>query len=74
MLFRSKDFSTTDKMELLEMTLGDEKSDIADQTRATCMASLPDPAIKATIWEELTDPKNTESKKMKEAKEREEAE
>ena len=68
MLFRSKDFSTTDKMELLEMTLGDEKSDLGDRTRATCMASLPDPAVKATIWDELTDPANTESKKMKEAK------
>ena len=42
-LFRSRDFSTTDKMELLEMTMGDDKSDIAAKTRAVCMASLPDP-------------------------------
>ena len=32
------------------------------------MASLPDASVKATIWSEITDPNNTESKKMKEAK------
>ena len=68
MLFKSKDFQTTDKMELLELTLGDEKSDLADRTRATCMASLPDPDVKAQIWKDLTDPANTESKYMKSAK------
>ena len=68
MLFKSKDFQTTDKMELLELTLGDEKSDLADRTRATCMASLPDPDVKAQIWKDLTDPNNTESKYMKDAK------
>ena len=67
-LFASKHFQTTDKMELLEMTLGDEKSDLADRTRATCMASLPDPNVKAQIWKDLTDPANTESKYMKSAK------
>ena len=50
------------------MTLGEDKSDIASQTRATCMASLPDAAIKSAIWAELIDPANTESKVMKEAK------
>ena len=48
-------------MELLEMTLGDDKSDIAAKVRATCMASLPDASVKATIWSEITDPTNTES-------------
>jgi len=67
-LFRSKHFATDIKMELLEMTLGEEKSDLALQTRATCMASLPDPDVKATIWAEITDPDSTESLYMRSAK------
>ena len=67
-LFCSKDFSTKDKMDILEMTLGDDKSDIATETRAFCMAGLPDASVKASIWNDITDPANTESKNMKESK------
>jgi hypothetical protein len=48
-------------MEMLEMILGEDKSDQADRCRAYCMASLPDPAIKAKIWAEITDPENKDS-------------
>ena len=45
----------------MEMILADDKSDIADRCRAACMASLPDPEIKAKVWAEITDPNNSDS-------------
>ena len=46
---------------MMEMVLGDDKSDLTDRCRAACMASLPDPEIKAKVWAEITDPNNSDS-------------
>ena len=48
-------------MELLEKTLGDDKSDIAKRVRLTCDAGLPEAENKAKVWKELTDLSSTES-------------
>jgi hypothetical protein len=48
-------------MEVIDMILGDDKSDIAERCRAQCMASLPNPDIKAKVWAEIIDPNNSDS-------------
>ena len=37
-------------MDLLELTLGEDKSDQVELCRASCLAGLPDPAVKARVW------------------------
>jgi hypothetical protein len=56
------------KLELLEVVVGDNKSDIAKNTRFACHAILPKAETKERIWKELTDPTSTESLYEKTAK------
>ena len=67
-IFKSKSFTTEQKMDLLETTLGDDKSDLAENCRAGCLAGLPDPEVKARVWQEVTDPNNTDSLYVRNAK------
>ena len=55
-------------MEMMDMVLGDDKSDTADRCRASCMASLPDPEVKAKVWAEITDPNTSDSLYVRQAK------
>lgn len=55
------------KEELLKQVLGDDKSDIAEETRLGCRASLPDPKVKEEVWKEFTDPNSKRSLSEKEA-------
>lgn len=55
-------------MELMELVLGDDKSDQADRCRTACIASLPDPEIKARVWAEITDPNSKDSNYVRAAK------
>lgn len=55
-LFRSKDHEESNKMEILDKVLGDDKSDLAKNARLCCMAALPDPKKKEEIWASLIDP------------------
>lgn len=66
--FKSEDFSLEFKLQLLETTLADDKSDIAVNTRARCMAGLPDPENKAKTWAEITDTTSKESLYVRTAK------
>ena len=50
------------------MVLGEDKSDLADRCRAACIASLPDPEVKAKVWADLVDPTNTDSVYIRTAK------
>jgi len=68
LLFKSKHFELDHKMALLESTLGDDKSDLAENCRAKCISGLPDPEVKARVWAEITDPNNTDSTYVKSAK------
>lgn len=54
-VFKSTAFSQEQKMDLLDLTLGEDKSDLSENCRVSCMASLPDPEVKAKIWQEITD-------------------
>ena len=47
---------------------GDDNSDIAINTRARCIAGLPDAAIKAKVWAEITDLNSQESLYVRNAK------
>ena len=67
-IFKSSHFSYEQKMDLLELTLGEDKSDLAENCRASCMASLPDPEVKANVWREITDPSTTLSNYVIQAK------
>lgn len=49
-VFKSLDFTVEQKMDLLETTLGEDKSDLAENCRAACLAGLPDPEVKARVW------------------------
>lgn len=55
-------------MELLKKITADDNSDIAINTRAKCMAGLPDAALKAKIWAEITDLNSKDSLYVKNAK------
>ena len=67
-LFKSRNFDYEFKMELLKKITADDNSDIAINTRAKCMAGLPDAAIKAKIWAEITDLNSKDSLYVKNAK------
>lgn len=67
-LFKSRDFTQEQKMDLLETTLGEDKTDLAEQCRAACLAGLPDPEVKARVWQEVTDPNSTDSVYIRNAK------
>lgn len=49
------------KNELINKTLGDDKSDIAENLRAACDALLPDADSKRKTWEIITDVESKES-------------
>ena len=68
MLFKSKHFGLDQKMALLESTLGDDKSDLAENCRISCMSGLPDPEVKARVWAEITDSHSTDSAYVRTAK------
>lgn len=67
-VFASTAFSLEQKNELLEATLAGDQSDMAENCRATCEASLPDPAVKERIWQQLNDPANKDSNYVRDAK------
>lgn len=56
------------KLEIIEKTLGDDKSDLASAARETCLAGFPDAEIKARVWAEISDPHSTESVYTRQAK------
>ena len=66
--FKASCLSLEEKQELLNQTLGDDRSDLSENCRATCESSLPDPEIKARVWAEVTDPSNTDSLYKRRAK------
>ena len=55
-------------MKMMQKIFSDDKSDIVDRCRAACMASLPNPEIKAKVWAEITDPNNSDSLYVRQAK------
>ena len=55
-------------MDLLEVTFSDDKSDIAENYRASCLATLLDPEVKAKIWQEISDMDSEDSLCMLQAK------
>ena len=54
-MFRSSEFTLDQKNDLLQKVLGNDVSDLAQNLKLTCMASLPDPATKEQVWLELID-------------------
>ena len=67
-LFKTSYYTTERKIQLLDATLGDDKIELAENCRLTCLASLPDPEVKERTWQELVDPKCKESPFVKAAK------
>lgn len=55
-------------MDLLEVTLGEDKSDLVENCRASCLAGLPDAEVKAKVWSEITDPNCKDSLYVRNAK------
>jgi hypothetical protein len=60
-VFKSSSVDDARKAELLEVALGEDKSDIAKNVRLTCQASSSDPKVKEQIWTDLCDPASTYS-------------
>lgn len=67
-MFKSKSFSVEQKNAKLEKVIGDDKTDVAENTRAKCYAGLPDAEVKAKVWAEITDPHSKESVYLRTAK------
>ena len=55
-------------MDLLDRTLGNDSSNMAEATRASCIASLPDAEVKQKVWEQIIDPDSPDSPIVKKAK------
>lgn len=66
--FKSRFFTQENKLDLLETFLGNDQSSQAEKCRAGCLASLPNPEIKASIWDEITDPNSADSLVVRNAK------
>jgi hypothetical protein len=66
--FTLKDVADKNKFEMLELVMGDDKSDIAENVRLTCKAYLPNAAGKEETWKALIDINSTESLKERSAK------
>jgi hypothetical protein len=49
------------KKSTMEIVIGDDKSDIAENAKETCLALLPTAENKAQVWAALIDPNSTES-------------
>ncbi len=60
-VFEEPSIATAEKHELLAKVIGEDKSDIAENTKETCIALIPTAENKAHIWEQLTDTNSTES-------------
>jgi hypothetical protein len=58
-LHQSKHLSIEEKATVLNETLKEDKSDLANGCRLVCEASSSDLAVKERIWIEITDPKST---------------
>ena len=56
------------KHQLLEKTLGDDKSDLAQNARETCLALIPTAESKAALWASITDVNSTDSNYKRGAK------
>ena len=67
-LFKSRSYTYDQKMEHLTKVMADDNSDIAINTRAKCMAGLPDAAMKAKIWAEIIDTNSKDSVQHRTAK------
>lgn len=66
-VFKSNELSTEEKNTLLSDVIGDDKSDLARNTRLTCAASIADADNKEKVWNGLLDPKSTLSSKERQA-------
>lgn len=51
----------------MKSVIGEDKSDIAEQTRLGCLASMPDPKMKEKMWLDFTDSSSKRSLAEKEA-------
>ena len=60
-IFEEPSIPVPEKHELLAKVIGDDKSDIAENTKETCIALIPTAENKAHVWEQLTDTNSTES-------------
>lgn len=60
-LFKSPHMTNEEKFAMLEKVLGDDKSDLAKRTRIQCETSIPDAAVKEKAWNEIINPKSTNS-------------
>lgn len=49
-IFKATDIDTATKMAILEKTIADDKSDIAQEIKETCIAYIPDSQNKAKVW------------------------
>lgn len=67
-LFKSRSFTYNEKMEKMMKVMADDNTDIAVNTRAKCMACLPDAEMKAKVWAEITDVNSKDSVYLRTAK------
>ena len=67
-VFRHPEVALDAKMSMLNETMGDDKTDLAVNARAKCMAALPDAESKAKTWAELTDGQSKDSVYLRTAK------
>ena len=61
--FETKYVSIQEKQALLELVVGDDKSDIAINLKLTCHALTPDLNIKEEVWREITNPNSSSKSK-----------
>jgi aminopeptidase N len=60
-MFEEPSMPTEVKTSIMDTIIGEDKSDIAENTRETCLALIPSAESKAQIWAQIIDPNSTES-------------
>lgn len=60
-------FPAKDMPALIDEVLGEDKSDLAKNTRLVCAAAVPEAANKEKVWNDLLDPQSSLSSKQRQA-------
>ena len=67
-VFEEPSISAEEKHDILKVVIGEDKSDIAENTKETCLALIPTAENKAQVWASICDPNSTESLYKRQAK------
>jgi len=61
-IYSKTEFAEKTKKELLDLVIGDDKSDLAENLKLGCEARYPSKKVKNQVWAKIIDPENSLSR------------